>query len=83
MSSQNGAVQHYILHIRISDKVLMHIFPHFVVAPARKAFVDAIPVAKLFRQQAPLRATTQDPEDSFHEKSAFGLVPHVNTGMMG
>jgi hypothetical protein len=71
-----------LLHIRIIGEVLMHIAPHCMLAPTRKAFIDRIPVALGFRKQAPLGATAQNPQDGFHELSAFCFLTCIGPGML-
>jgi hypothetical protein len=82
MRSYNGTVQQEIPHIRIIGKMLMQIGPYPMLTPPRKAFVDRIPVALVFRQQTPLRAVAQDPQNRFHELSAFGRLACIGSGML-
>jgi len=77
MGSYDGAVQQDILPIRVSGKMLMHIFPYLVVAPAGKALVDAVPVAVFFGKQAPLGSAAQDPQDGFDEQSTFCFIANI------
>lgn len=62
--------------------MLMHIAPHLMLALTRKAFVDRILVPLVFRKQAPLGATAQDPQDGFHELSALCFLTCICTGML-
>jgi hypothetical protein len=62
--------------------MLMHIFPYLVLAPAGKAFVDAVPVALVFRKQAPLGSAAQDPQDGFDELPAVCLLTSVGSGVL-
>jgi hypothetical protein len=77
MGSNDRAIQDQVLHIRVIGKMLMHIFPDAMVAPACKTLVDAIPVAVLFRQQAPLGSAAGDPQHSFQVKTAVGLLASI------
>ncbi len=82
MRSHNGAVQQDMLHIWVIGEMLMQIGPHFVLAPTRKAFVDRIPVTPFFGKQAPLRSAAQDPQNRFHELSAFCFLACISSGML-
>lgn len=82
MRAHNGTVKQDLLHIWIVGEMLMHIAPHRMLAPPRKAFVDRIPVAPVFRKQAPLGAAAQDPQDGFHELSAFSFVASIGSRVL-
>jgi hypothetical protein len=77
MRSHDRAVQQKIFHIWVIGEMLMHIFPYLVFAPARKAFVNAVPVPLVFRKQSSLGPTAQDPQDSFHELPALCFLPSI------
>jgi len=81
MRSYNGAVQQNILHIRIIGEMLMHFFPHLMLTPARKAFVNAVPVTVAFRKQSPLGSTPQDPHYCLDELAAIYLLSSVHSWM--
>lgn len=49
-----------------------------VLAPSREAFIDAVPIAILGREQAPLRATAGDPEDGLKKTATLGLLADIN-----
>lgn len=74
MRSYDGTIQQDILHIRIVGEMLMHIGPHLVLTPARKAFIDGVPIALVFRKQTPLGSAAQDPQNRFHELPAIGFL---------
>ena len=57
--------------------MLMPIFPHLVVAPAGKVFVDTVPVAVFFRKQSPLGSAAQDPQDGFDEQPAVSFLASI------
>src|SRR5579871_4679587 len=61
MSAYNGTVHHPIFHIWVSRKIRQHALPHPVVAPARKALVDTVPMPVFAGQQSPLRPATVNP----------------------
>jgi hypothetical protein len=82
MRPHNGAVEQDILHVRIFGEMLMQIDPHPMLAPTRKAFVDRIPVALVFRKQAPLCATAQDPQNRFHELPTFSFLSCIRSGVL-
>jgi hypothetical protein len=48
MGADHGAIENEVLHIRVISKMVIHIFPDFMVTLTGKAFVDAIPLAVLF-----------------------------------
>src|SRR3989304_2292509 len=79
MGPNDRAIQDQVLHIWVIGKMLMHIFPDPVVAPASKALVDAIPVAVLFRQQAPLCSAAGDPKHSFQEKTTVSFLASIGS----
>ena len=82
MCSDHGAIDDEIFHIGVVSKMLMHIFPDFVIAPAAgKTLVNTIPFAVFIRQQAPLRSAASNPEHAFNEKAAVGFFPGICTGM--
>lgn len=82
MRPHNGAIEQDLLHIRIVGEMLMHIYPNPMLAPTRKAFVDRIPVALVFRKQAPLRTAAQDPQDGFNELPALCFRTGICSGML-
>ena len=79
MRAHDGAVEHHAFHIRVVGKMGHHLSPHAVVAPARKALVDAVPVAILRGQEPPLRAAAQHPQHAFHEAATRVFLPNVDT----
>ena len=69
MRTDEGAADEQVLHVWVIREMLMHLFPNFVVAPAREPFADAVPVAIRIRPQPPLGTAPGDPEHAF-EKTA-------------
>jgi hypothetical protein len=67
-----------MLHIRVIDKMLAHPIPDAMVTPASNTLVDAIPVAVLLRQQAPVSTAPGYPEDGFDKAAAISLLAHVH-----
>lgn len=82
MGLDHAAIQDKVLHVWISYKMLMHVFPDFGIAPTGKVFVDAIPLTVLFRQQAPLGPAASNPEHGFKEKTTVGILSRVDPGMV-
>ncbi len=78
MCPDDGAIKDQVFHIRVIGKMLVHLLPNTVVAPAGKAFVDAIPVPVLLGQQAPLGTTPGDPEDTFDKTTALTFLTNVS-----
>jgi len=80
MGPDNGAIEDEMFHIRVIDKVLMHFVPDILISPAGKPFVDAIPIALLFWQQAPLGPTAADPEHTFDKTATLVFLTDINVG---
>lgn len=78
MGSDHRAVDNQILHVWLIGKVLQHLFPNAVVTPAGKPLVDAVPLAVLLWEQAPLRAAAVYPEHGFQEAAALGFVADID-----
>ncbi len=81
MGADHAAVQDQVLHVRVIDEMLMHVFPDVVFAPAGKTLVDAVPLAILLRQQAPLGSAARDPQHGFQEKPTLGFLAGIGSGM--
>jgi hypothetical protein len=77
MRTDHGAIHHAVFHVGVVSKVLQHPFPHAVVTPVGKAFVDTIPLPVFGWQEAPLRPTAIYPDYGFHELSALGFIPNI------
>ena len=77
MGADDGAIDNDVFHVWIMREMLMHSFPDPFIAPAGKAFIDAVPVAVVFWQQPPLGAAACHPEDGFDEASAISFLPDV------
>ena len=82
MGPHHGAIKKNIFHVGVVDKVLMHIFPDVMVAPAGKTLIDRVPVAIFFGQKAPLGPTAGGPEHAFPEKTAIFFLPDVHARMI-
>ena len=78
MSTDDGAVDKQMLHVWVIDEMLMQLFPDFVIAPSRKPFIDAVPVAVRFWQQSPLGTAAGDPEHAFDKAATLGFLPNVD-----
>jgi hypothetical protein len=78
MGAHDGAIQDEMLHIWVIGKMLVHAIPDALVTPARKALVDAIPVAIFLRQQAPLSTAAGHPEYAFDKATAISFLAYVN-----
>ena len=64
METYHAAVQEHIFHLGVVGKVLIHILPDFMLAPAGKTLIDAVPVAIFSgkkRHWAPLRVIQSTP----------------------
>ena len=77
MGANYGAVYDQRFHVRIVSEVLMHPFPDSSVAPARKALVDAVPVAIAIGKQSPGRAASGHPKHGFDEEATVRLPAHI------
>ena len=82
METYHAAVQEHIFHVGVVGKVLIHILPDLMLAPAGKTLIDAVPVAIFFRQKAPLGAAAGDPEHVFDVKTASSFFPGIDPGMV-
>jgi len=78
VSPDNGAIQDQMFHIRVTGKILMHFVPDILISPAGKPFIDAIPVAILLWQQAPLGPAAADPEHAFDKTATLVFLTHIN-----
>ena len=47
MSTHDSAINDQTRQIWITRKMLVHAFPHIMLAPARKAFIDRVPLPVL------------------------------------
>lgn len=74
MGANNRAVDHPMLHIRVTCKVHKHAFPNALVTPAGKSLVDRVPAAIFSRQQLPRSAAAGYPQHTFHKPSTFCFV---------
>ena len=77
MSPDDGAIEDQVLHIRVIGEMLVHLCPYIVVIPARKAFVDAIPVPVFLRQPAPLGSGPGNPQHPFDEAPTLTFLSHI------
>jgi hypothetical protein len=80
MGTHDRAVKDQVLHVRFIHKVGVHLLPDAFVTPASKAFIYAVPLAILGRQQAPLRSTPHDPQHTFDKTSAVCFLPDIHIG---
>ena len=78
MSPNDRAIEDQMFQVRLSGTMLVQLMPDPFVTPAGKAFVNRVPGAVLFRQQAPLRPAAGDPEDTFDKKAALVFIAHIN-----
>lgn len=74
MGTNNCAVNHALFHIRVIGKVRQHPFPHALLAPPAKPFVDRVPFAVLGRQEPPWSTAAGQPEDAFHKPATFCFI---------
>ena len=78
VSTNHGAINDKVLHVRLMDEVLMHSLPDTLYAPAGESLVDAVPSAILRREQSPLGTGPGDPQDTFDKAAAFSFLPHIH-----
>jgi hypothetical protein len=78
MSTNNGAIDHQIIHIWIIDKMLMHLLKGTVVTPVAKPLVDAVPSAVILREQSPLCTASAHPKKSLDEPAATFLLSNIH-----
>jgi len=60
--------------------MLKEFFKDTGLTPARKAFVNRVPIAVFFRQKPPLRTGAGDPENGFEKVTAIIFLPDINVG---
>lgn len=80
MGPNHRAIGHQTFQVGIVGTKSKKRLENVLFAPTGKAFVDAIPVAILCWEQAPLRAATRDPEHSREELAAFPLRANIDVG---
>jgi len=80
MGTHHCAVKDQVLHVGFIHKVGVHSLPDAFVAPARKAFVYAVPLAILGWQQAPLRSAAHDPQHAFDKPPTVSFLPDIQVG---
>jgi hypothetical protein len=73
--TDNRAVNHHIFHIGGMGKIRKHLLPHARVAPASKAFVNAIPLAIVVRAASAIARRSQHPQHPFNKESVATAVP--------
>jgi hypothetical protein len=77
VSTNDGAVEHEVFHIGGIDKVLAHSLKNSLGTPAGESFVDAVPIAVLFRKQSPLGTAPTHPKHCFDEAAAIALLSDI------
>ena len=78
MSANDGAINEQVFQVRVRGAKLMQLLEYASFSPTGKAFIDGIPIAIGFGQQAPLRAAASDPEDGRKEALALPLGTDMN-----
>jgi hypothetical protein len=78
MDFADCAVNHDALHVGVTRYSVKYSFENIGFDPMTEALEDGVPVAKLVRQVAPRCASSGNPQNGFHEKSA---VPACATGV--
>ena len=68
MCPHHGAIQQDVFHIRVVSKVLIHLIPDIMIAPAGKTLVNRVPLPIFFGQKPPLRTAAGDPMHAFNKK---------------
>jgi hypothetical protein len=78
MSADNGAVNEQVFEVWISGAKLMQLLEDAGISPACETFIDGIPIAVLFGEQAPLSAAARNPKDGRKETATLPLRADVN-----
>ena len=78
MSANDGAINEQVFEVWISGAKLMQLLEEAGIGPAGKTFIDSIPIAVLFREQAPLCTRARNPEDGRKEAATLPLRADVN-----
>ena len=58
--------------------MLVHAFPHAILAPASKAFIDCVPLPVLRGQLTPLTTRAHHPQNRFNEAFATGFLADID-----
>jgi hypothetical protein len=78
MGANDGAVNEQVFEVWISGTELMQLLEDVGISPACETFIDGIPIAVLFGEQAPLSAAARHPEDGRKEAPTLPLSPDMN-----
>ena len=74
MSTHDSAINDQTRQVWIRRKMLVHAFPHIVLAPAGKAFIDRVPLPVL-RGQLP---RVHHPQNRLNEAFATGFLTAID-----
>lgn len=78
MSANDSAINEQVFEVWVSGAKRMQSLEDAGFSPARETFIDRIPIAVFFGQQAPLRAAARNPKDSGEEATTLPLRADVN-----
>ena len=78
MRAHNRAVEQEPFAVGFVGTGFKQRLPNAFIAPAREAFVNAIPVAIFFRQQPPLCTAAGDPKHGFDKAPTFGFIADID-----
>jgi hypothetical protein len=78
MGPNDGAINEQVFEVWISSAKLMQLLEDAGISPACETFIDGIPIAVLFGEQAPLSAAARDPEDGRKEAATLPVRADVN-----
>ena len=78
MGANDGAINEQVFEVWISGAKLMQLLEDAGFSPAGETFIDGIPIAVLFGEQAPLSATARNPEDGRKKATTLPRRADVN-----
>jgi hypothetical protein len=78
MSTNDGRINHQVLKVAISSEKFKERFKDALSGPSREAFINAVPITLFSGQEAPLSATTSNPQDRFEATAAFLFLPDID-----
>ena len=77
VGAHDCGVDDQVLEIGAFNQRVEDAFPNALLGPATEALENAVPVAKRWRQIAPWRACTRDPEHRVDEQAIVFAVPSL------
>ena len=80
MSADDSRVNHQVFEIAVSGAKCKELFKDLLLRPARKAFVNRVPIAICSGQGPPLSIRASHPQNGIEETTAFVFLADVDIG---